>query len=157
MTRRIAGLTLATLVFSLGACDRSKAQLEQTLQQVQQISSEKDSLLKDVMETSQFIAEVNSELAKVRSRTAGRPVQGRPGEMESNLTPTQQREAIKARVTELTARALEPFRGEGLHLAMYLIPALGSILALVLFAGSRTLPRDAESLQRWMRGQAAVP
>lgn len=107
MTRRIAGLTLAALVFALGACDRSKAQLEQTLAQVQQISAEKDSLLKDVMETSQFIAEVNTELARVRSRTAGRPVQGQPGEMESNLTPSQQREAIKAKVTELTQRMNE--------------------------------------------------
>jgi predicted nuclease with TOPRIM domain len=107
MTRRIAGLTLAVAVVALAACDRSKEQLEQTLAQVQQISAEKDSLLKDVMETSQFIADVNSELAKVRSRTAGRPVQGTAGEMESNLTPSQQREAIKARVAELTQRMNE--------------------------------------------------
>jgi cell division protein FtsB len=107
MTRRIAGLTLAVAAVALAACDRSKEQLEKTLAQVQQISAEKDSLLKDVMETSQFIADVNSELAKVRSRTAGRPVQGTAGEMESNLTPSQQREAIKARVAELTQRLNE--------------------------------------------------
>ena len=100
-------LALAAVVVAVAACDGSKKQLEQTLAQVQQISSEKDSLLKDVMATSQFIAEVNTELGKIRSRTAGRPVQGQPGEMESNLTPAQQREAIKVRVIELTSRLNE--------------------------------------------------
>ena len=108
MTRKSVVLGLATLALvGSAACDGSKKELEKTLAQVQLISSEKDSLLKDVMATSQFIAEVNTELAKVRSRTAGKPVQGQPGEMESNLSPAQQRDAIKAKVTELTARLNE--------------------------------------------------
>jgi MFS family permease len=65
------------------------------------------------------------------------------------------RAAVAADVTAATPRALEPFRGEGLHLAMYVIPSLGALLALVLFAGSQTLPRDAEKLQRWMREETA--
>ncbi|MEA3245563.1 MAG: hypothetical protein U9Q74_05350 [Gemmatimonadota bacterium] len=105
MTRRF--LVLAAGALALAACDGSKKQLEQTLAQVQQISAEKDSLLKDVMSTSQFIADVNAELAKVKSRTAGKPVQGQPGEMESTMTPAQQREAIKTKVAELTARLNE--------------------------------------------------
>jgi MFS family permease len=64
--------------------------------------------------------------------------------------------AALAGVTTMTARALEPFRGEGLHLAMHLVPTLGALLAVVLFAGSRTLPRDAENLQRWMRQQESA-
>ncbi len=40
--------------------------------------------------------------------------------------------------------ALEPFRGEGLHAAMYLIPVLSALLTLVLFAGSTTVARDME-------------
>jgi MFS family permease len=40
--------------------------------------------------------------------------------------------------------ALEPFRGVGLHSAMYLVPALSVLLAMVLFAGSRTMKRDME-------------
>ncbi len=107
MNRKFVVLTLAAVAFVVTACDKSKEELEKTLAQVQQISSEKDSLLKDVMATSQFIAEVNTELAKVRSRTAGRPVQGQPGEMESNLSPAQQREAIKTRVAEITQRLNE--------------------------------------------------
>ncbi|MBM4195336.1 MAG: hypothetical protein FJ202_13310 [Gemmatimonadetes bacterium] len=103
MIRRYT-VIVAAGALALGACDGSKKELEKTLAQVQTISAEKDSLLKDVMATSQFIAEVNTELAKVRSRVAGRPVQGAAGEMESNLTPSRQREAIKAKVAELTER-----------------------------------------------------
>lgn len=91
-------------VLSLVACDRSKPELEKTLLQVQQISAEKDSLLKDVMQTSQFIADVNTELAQVRQRNAGKPVQGVAGEMESSMTPAQQRDAIKTKIKELTDR-----------------------------------------------------
>ena len=48
-------------------------------------------------------------------------------------------------------RALEPFRAEGLHTAMYVVPALASLLAIVLFAASRTVKKDVETLQAWMR------
>jgi hypothetical protein len=53
-------------------------------------------------------------------------------------------------------RALEPFRGEGLHTAMYVVPALGVALALVLFAASRTVRSDVEKLQAWMRQPASA-
>jgi MFS family permease len=52
-------------------------------------------------------------------------------------------------------RALEPFRAEGLHTAMYIVPTLAAILAVVLFAASRTVKKDVERLQTWMRGQGA--
>ncbi|MFI5310038.1 MAG: hypothetical protein ACHQQ3_02300 [Gemmatimonadales bacterium] len=100
-------LTLVAAVLAIAACDASKPELEKTLVQVKAISAEKDSLLKDVMQTSQFIADVNTELARVKSRNAGKPTQGKAGEMESNLTPAQQREAIKTRVKELTDRLNE--------------------------------------------------
>lgn len=95
---------LLAAVLALAACDKSKPELEKQLVRVQQISAEKDSLLKDVMQTSQFIADVNTELAKVKSSASGKPVQGKPGEMESSLTPTQQRDAIKAKIQEITDR-----------------------------------------------------
>jgi predicted MFS family arabinose efflux permease len=56
-------------------------------------------------------------------------------------------------------RALEPFRAEGLHTAMYLVPLLAAILAVVLFVASRTVKKDVEKLQAWMRqatGSAAI-
>jgi predicted MFS family arabinose efflux permease len=53
-------------------------------------------------------------------------------------------------------RALEPFRAEGLHTAMYVVPILAAILAIVLFAASRTVTKDVARLQAWMRGNAAA-
>ena len=48
-------------------------------------------------------------------------------------------------------RALEPFRAAGLHTAMYIVPTLAAILAVVLFAASRTVKNDVARLQAWMR------
>src|SRR4029077_8761597 len=48
-------------------------------------------------------------------------------------------------------RALEPFRAEGLHTAMYIVPTLATLLAVVLFAASRTVSRDVARFQDWMR------
>jgi MFS family permease len=59
--------------------------------------------------------------------------------------------AIAAGVTEFTAKTLEPFRGAGLRSAMYLVPVLSTALMLVLFAASRTVKKDVEKIQRWMR------
>jgi len=66
--------------------------------------------------------------------------------------------AAAAGIVETTARALEPFRAEGLRQAMYLVPAVGVAVCVVLFAASRTVGRDADALQRWMReAEAAAP
>jgi MFS family permease len=50
-------------------------------------------------------------------------------------------------------RSLEPFRRQGLHTAMYIVPALATVLALVLFAASHTVKKDVAKLQEWMRQQ----
>ena len=65
------------------------------------------------------------------------------------------RAAQSAGVVATTQQALEPFRAAGLHSAMYIIPALGVLLTLVLLAGSRSVAKDTEKLQRWMRESAA--
>jgi len=62
-----------------------------------------------------------------------------------------QQAAISAGVADFSREALEPFRAQGLHSAMYAIPVLGALLTLVLFAGARTVEKDMERLQRWMR------
>jgi MFS family permease len=66
------------------------------------------------------------------------------------------RAARAAGAATLTPQALEPFRAAGLHSAMYMIPALGVLLTLVLFAAARTVKKDAEKLQRWMRESSAA-
>jgi MFS family permease len=62
--------------------------------------------------------------------------------------------AQAAGVTEMTFEALRPFAPQGLHSALFIIPVLGLLLAIVLFAGSRTVTKDMERLQRWMREAA---
>ncbi len=61
------------------------------------------------------------------------------------------RAAMADGVIDLSVSALEPFRAEGLHSAMYLIPILSVLLTLVLFAASRTVTKDIEKIQAWMR------
>ncbi|HEY2839949.1 MAG TPA: MFS transporter, partial [Pirellulales bacterium] len=48
-------------------------------------------------------------------------------------------------------QALKPFVAAGIHDAMFVLPVVNLALAFVLFAGSRTVKRDAERLQKWMR------
>ncbi len=61
------------------------------------------------------------------------------------------RAAAASGVVEITQKTLEPFRAEGLHSAMYIIPVLACFLTLVLFAGSRTITKDMARLRSWMR------
>ena len=49
----------------------------------------------------------------------------------------------------------EAARAEGLHNAFYVVPLVSLILAAVLYAGSRTIAKDMDKLQRWMRESAA--
>jgi MFS family permease len=58
--------------------------------------------------------------------------------------------ATTAGIATFTKDALEPYRAAGLHSAMYLIPVLGGLLALVLFAASFTVRTDMDNLDRWM-------
>jgi MFS family permease len=64
--------------------------------------------------------------------------------------------AVAAGVTDFTQAALEPFRAAGLHSAMYIIPILSVLLTFVLFAASRTVTKDMERLQNWMRDSVKV-
>jgi MFS family permease len=62
--------------------------------------------------------------------------------------------ASAAGVIDYTQKSLEPFRAEGLHSAMYVIPILGVLLTLVLFAASRTITGDMKKLEDWMKRSA---
>lgn len=61
------------------------------------------------------------------------------------------RAALAAGVTDTSFQALRPFAAEGLHSALYVVPVFGVVLGLVLLAASRTVARDMEKLQDWMR------
>jgi hypothetical protein len=43
----------------------------------------------------------------------------------------------------------------GLQSALELLPVLGIVLALVVWAASRTVTRDMDRLQAWMRAESA--
>ena len=103
--RKIA--LLATAVLALGACDKSKAELEKTVVQLQAVSAEKDSLLKDVMATQQFISEVNTEIARVKSPSSTAPVAAGGGDLENPTSPAEARARILTRIKELTDRLTE--------------------------------------------------
>jgi hypothetical protein len=53
-------------------------------------------------------------------------------------------------------RALEPFRADGLHTAMHIVPVLATLLAVVLLAASRTVKKDVARLQAWMQSEGAI-
>jgi len=95
-------LMAAAAALTLSACV-SKKDYEKELEQVKLISAEKDSLLKDVMATSQFIADVNTELARVRDAKAGKPTVGASGELTSP-SPADQRAQMLERIKTLTDR-----------------------------------------------------
>jgi MFS family permease len=61
------------------------------------------------------------------------------------------RAARVAGVTDTGFDALKPFAAEGLHSALFILPMLAFLLAVVLFAASRTVTSDVEKLQKWMR------
>lgn len=100
-------LALLMAVVAIAACDRSKPELEKTLVQVQQISAEKDSLLRDVMATTQFIADANTELSKVRTSASSKPKVSEAGENENKLSPSAQRAQLLDRIKAITVRLNE--------------------------------------------------
>jgi cell division protein FtsB len=95
-------LALVMAVVAISACDRSKPELEKTLVQVQQVSAEKDSLLQDVMATTQFIADANTELSKVRMSANSKVKVSATGENEGKLSPSEQRAALLTRIKAIT-------------------------------------------------------
>ncbi len=62
-----------------------------------------------------------------------------------------QQAALGAGVTIVTQQSLEPFRADGLHSAMYIIPVLSALLAVVMFAASRTVAKEIAALKTWMQ------
>jgi predicted nucleic acid-binding Zn-ribbon protein len=96
-------LILAGTLAVLASGCVSKSEYDRQMEQMSTISAEKDSLLSEVVQTSQFIAEVNTELDRVRS---GQAAVATPGEMEA-MSPTQQRQALAERVKGLTDRLRE--------------------------------------------------
>jgi hypothetical protein len=101
---RYAGLTLLLLVLATG-CDRRHAELTRALAEARAAEAQKDTLLTEVLETTQFVSDLNSELAKAKSIMLGADGgdRGVPGTQQDR----EQRKATLARIQQVIVRLNE--------------------------------------------------
>lgn len=99
-----AGL-LMLVVIAIAGCNRSQAELQKALAEAQAAEAQKDTLLTEVLETTQFVSDLNSELAKARSVAiaAGDEERGVPGAQQDR----EQRKATLLRIQQIIARLNE--------------------------------------------------
>lgn len=90
-------------VAALGACDRSRPELEKKITELTSVSAQKDSLMQEVMATTQFVGDLTADLTAVKALNAGKPVAAEATELEGK-TPAQMRAAVRERVKELATR-----------------------------------------------------
>jgi hypothetical protein len=99
---------LMLVTAAVGGCDRQAlrdaearaAAAEEQLVHMNEIASQKDTLLSELMETTSFINDINDELAKIRTLQRGALVR-----YEERVVPvTEYRDSMLARIRELGAR-----------------------------------------------------
>jgi hypothetical protein len=96
------GFLVVALAVTVTGCDQSKAKLEAALAEQQALSAEKDSLMTEILETSKFVTDVNSELAKVKG-LEGSPGAGDPG-VPGAAKDREQRQQALTRIQTVLAR-----------------------------------------------------
>jgi predicted nucleic acid-binding Zn-ribbon protein len=101
---RYAGLILLIVMTATG-CDRHQAELSRALAESRAAEAQKDSLLTEVLETTQFVSDLNSELAKSKSVIIGSDERdpGLPGAVKDR----EERKATLARIQQVIARLNE--------------------------------------------------
>ena len=101
---RYAGLILLIGMAAPG-CSWQKAELTKALAEAQAAEAQKDSLLTEVLETTQFVSDLNSELAKAKSMaiTSGGADPGLPGAIRDR----EERKATLARIQQVIVRLNE--------------------------------------------------
>lgn len=104
MRIRQAGL-IAVLILAAAGCDRRQAELQKALAESRAAEAQKDTLLTEVLETTQFVSDLNSELAKARSVTIGSAEddRGTPGAYRDR----EERKATLLRIQQVIARLNE--------------------------------------------------
>ncbi len=97
---RYAGLILLIAMTATG-CDRHQAELTRALAEARAAEAQKDSLLTEVLETTQFVSDLNSELAKSKSVIlSSERDPGLPGAIHDR----EERKATLARIQQVIAR-----------------------------------------------------
>lgn len=101
---RHVGLVLV-LVASVAGCNRNQAELAKALAESRAAEAQKDSLLTEVLETTQFVSDLNSELAKAKLVTVGSQ-DGDPG-VPGAVQDREERQATLERIQQVIARLNE--------------------------------------------------
>jgi hypothetical protein len=101
---RQAGLAIV-LFLAVAGCDRSRAELQKALAEARAAEAQKDTLLTEVLETTQFVSDLNSELAKARSLDIGHGAED-PGVPGANRD-REDRKATLLRIQQVIARLNE--------------------------------------------------
>lgn len=101
---RYAGLLLLVALTTTG-CNRNQAELAKALAESRAAEAQKDSLLTEVLETTQFVSDLNSQLAKAKTVTLA-SVGEDPG-LPGAVRDRQEREATLARIQQVIARLNE--------------------------------------------------
>jgi hypothetical protein len=93
------------LVVLTAGCDRSRSELTKALAESRAAEAQKDSLLTEVLETTQFVSDLNSELAKAKAMSvAGDGADpGVPGAQQDRV----ERQATLERIQSVIARLNE--------------------------------------------------
>src|SRR4029079_15021158 len=96
---------LGILAVAATGCNRSKAELTKALAESKAAEAQKDSLLTEVLETTQFVSDLNSELAKTKavSEASDGSDRGVPGAQHDR----EVRKATLAKIQQVIARLNE--------------------------------------------------
>jgi predicted nucleic acid-binding Zn-ribbon protein len=101
---RYLGLVVIVAAAVTG-CDRSRAELTKALAESKAAEAQKDSLLTEVLETTQFVSDLNSELAKAKTLaiTLEESDRGAPGAQQDR----EERQATLERIQHVISRLNE--------------------------------------------------
>jgi hypothetical protein len=101
---RYLGL-IVILAAAVTGCDRSRAELTKALAESKAAEAQKDSLLTEVLETTQFVSDLNSELAKAKALAVAAEASDRG--VPSAKQDREERQAALERIQQVIVRLNE--------------------------------------------------
>jgi len=102
---RFFGLILVLAATATSGCERSRAELTKALAESKAAEAQKDSLLTEVLETTQFVSDLNSELAKANAVSLSS--EGTDRGMPGAQLDREERKATLERIQQVIARLNE--------------------------------------------------
>jgi len=102
---RYVGLLVLLAVAATTGCDRNRAELTKALAESKAAEAQKDSLLTEVLETTQFVSDLNSELAKAKAVSVS--LEGADRGMPGSQLDREERKATLERIQQVITRLNE--------------------------------------------------